>query len=168
MTIITGAGPYSPSSIYSQNTNRPATMANADAGSASTAGSTAATGNTKSLADVVAAAANSAGLDFATVGQNARTVLDAGIAAYGQTPAAIARGQEIAERACGGCHAIAGRPGSTVQGTAAPSFGAIAGRPNQTSQRLQSFIMTPHRPMPGMSLSLADVNDVVAYLLSLK
>src|SRR5205085_10986540 len=44
-------------------------------------------------------------------------------AAHGQTPAAIARGQEIAERACGGCHAIAGWPGSTVQGTAAPSFG---------------------------------------------
>jgi len=74
----------------------------------------------------------------------------------------------IAERACGGCHAIAGRPGSTVQGTAAPSFGAIAGRPNQTSQRLQSFIMTPHRPMPGIPLSLAEVNDVVAYILSLK
>ena len=89
-------------------------------------------------------------------------------AAHGQTPAAIARGQEIAERACGGCHAIAGRPGSTVQGTAAPSFGAIAGRPNQTSQRLQSFIMTPHRPMPGIPLSLAEVNDVVAYILSLK
>jgi len=87
-------------------------------------------------------------------------------AAHGQTPAAIARGQEIAERACGGCHAIAGRPGSTVQGTAAPSFGAIAGRPNQTSQRLQSFIMTPHRPMPGIPLSLAEVNDVVAYILS--
>ena len=62
----------------------------------------------------------------------------------------------------------AGRPGSTVQGTAAPSFGAIAGRPNQTSQRLQSFIMTPHRPMPGIPLSLAEVNDVVAYILSLK
>jgi mono/diheme cytochrome c family protein len=89
-------------------------------------------------------------------------------AAHGQTPATIARGQEIAERACGGCHAIADRPGSTVQGTAAPSFGAIAGRPNQTPQRLQTFIMTPHRPMPGIPLSLAEVDDVVAYILSLK
>ena len=89
-------------------------------------------------------------------------------AAHGQTPASIARGQEIAERACGGCHGIADRPGSTVQGTAAPSFAAIAGRPNQTLQRLQSFIMTPHRPMPGIPLSLAEVNDVVAYLLSLR
>jgi mono/diheme cytochrome c family protein len=89
-------------------------------------------------------------------------------AAHGQTPASIARGQEIAERACGGCHAVAGQSGSTVQGMAVPSFGAIAARPNQTPQRLQSFIMTPHRPMPGNALALAEVNDVVAYILSLK
>jgi hypothetical protein len=86
MTTITGAGTYSPSSIYNQNTNRPATTANIHAGSAGTASSAAAAGNTKTLADAIAAAANSAGLDFATVGQNARTVLDAGVAAYGQTP----------------------------------------------------------------------------------
>jgi hypothetical protein len=28
--------------------------------------------------------------------------------------------------------------------------------------------MTPHRPMPSIPLSLAEVNDVVAYILSLK
>ena len=49
-----------------------------------------------------------------------------------------------------------------------PSFRSIAAGPNQTPQRLQSFIMTPHRPMPGIPLSLAEVNDVVAFLLSLK
>ena len=89
-------------------------------------------------------------------------------AAHGQTAASIARGQEIAERACAGCHGLSGPPGRTVEGTDVPSFRAIAGRPNQTPQRLQSFIMTPHRPMPGIPLSLAEVNDVVAYLLSLK
>ena len=89
-------------------------------------------------------------------------------AAYGQTAASIARGQEIAERACGGCHALSGPPGRTVEGTDVPSFRSIAARPNQTPQRLQSFVMTPHRPMPGINLSLAEVNDVVAYLLSLK
>ena len=89
-------------------------------------------------------------------------------AGQAQTAASIARGQEIAERACGGCHSPSGRPGSTVQGTDPPSFSAIAGQTNQTPQRLQSFIMTPHRPMPGIPLSLAEVNDVVAYILSLK
>jgi mono/diheme cytochrome c family protein len=87
--------------------------------------------------------------------------------AQGQT-ASIARGQEIAERACMGCHAAAGSSSRRVEGLDVPSFASIAARPYQTPQRLQSFVMTPHRPMPGMSLSLADVNDVVAYLLSLK
>ena len=88
-------------------------------------------------------------------------------ASHSQT-ASIARGQEIAERACAGCHVLTGTPERKVEGIDVPSFASIAARPNQTSQRLQSFIMTPHRPMPGMSLSLAEVNDVVAYLLSLK
>src|SRR5437868_6201600 len=89
--------------------------------------------------------------------------------AHGQTAATIARGRELAERACGGCHAINGGAGGvTIQGINAPSFRAIAGRPNQTPQRLQSFIMTPHRPMPGIPLSLAEVDDIVAYLLTLK
>ena len=89
-------------------------------------------------------------------------------AAQAQTAASIARGQEIAERACAGCHALGDQPGRTVGGISVPSFRAIAGRPNQTPQRLQSFIMTPHRPMPGTPLSLAEVNDVVAYLLSFR
>ena len=88
--------------------------------------------------------------------------------AQAQTAVAIARGQEIAERACVGCHSLGGQAGRKVEGIDVPSFGAIATQPHQTPQRLQSFIMTPHRPMPGINLSLAEVNDVVAYLLSLK
>ena len=88
--------------------------------------------------------------------------------AHGQTSSAIVRGQELAERACAGCHAINGRQGSTIMGTDVPSFRAIAARPNQTPQRIQGFIMTPHRPMPGIPLTLAEINDVAAYILSLK
>jgi mono/diheme cytochrome c family protein len=91
-----------------------------------------------------------------------------GSAAHAQTPSAIARGQEIAERACAGCHATNGQQPGTIQGIPVPSLRAIASRPNQTPQRLQSIIMTPHRPMPGIPLALADVDDVVAYILSLK
>jgi mono/diheme cytochrome c family protein len=89
-------------------------------------------------------------------------------AAHGQTSSAIVRGQEIAERTCAGCHAIDSGQRSTIQGTEVPSFKAIATRPNRTPQRLHSFIMTPHRPMPGIPLTLAEVNDVAAYILSLK
>jgi mono/diheme cytochrome c family protein len=88
--------------------------------------------------------------------------------AHAQTQQSIGRGHEIAEQACAGCHAINGGQGSIIQGTDVPSFRAIANRPNQTPQRLQTFIMTPHRPMPGMALRLADVDDLVTYILSLK
>jgi mono/diheme cytochrome c family protein len=92
----------------------------------------------------------------------------AGPTAHGQTEAAVARGKEIAERVCAGCHAIDGRHGSTVQGTDVPSFVALAGRPYRTPERLQAFIMTPRHPMPAIPLELSEIRDIVAYIQSLK
>jgi mono/diheme cytochrome c family protein len=90
-------------------------------------------------------------------------------AAHGQTRAAVARGQEIAERACAGCHAInGGQQGSTIQGTQVPSFTSLASRPYWAAESLQTSIMTPKHPMPAMPLQLADVNDLVAYIRSLR
>lgn len=89
-------------------------------------------------------------------------------AAHSQTRPDLARGQEIAERACAGCHAINGPKGTVIQGTDVPSFRAIAGRPNYTPERLQTFIMTPHRPMPAIPLEMSEIRDVAAYILSLK
>jgi mono/diheme cytochrome c family protein len=88
--------------------------------------------------------------------------------AHAQTAATIARGREIAERACSGCHAIDGPKDSVFQGTDVPSFRAIAARPNRTAARLETFVMVPHRPMPAIPLELSEVRDVVAYILSLK
>jgi mono/diheme cytochrome c family protein len=88
--------------------------------------------------------------------------------AEAQTAATLARGRELAERSCGGCHAIDGGSGSIVQGTDVPSFRAIAGRPNQTAEHLKAFILTPHRPMPGIPLSLNEVDDIVAFVQSLR
>ena len=93
MTTITGTGTYSPASVYGQNTSRQTSTSGGSTAGASTAGAgttgaanTSSTATSKSVADAIAAAANSASYDFATVAQNARTVLNAGIAAYGQTP----------------------------------------------------------------------------------
>jgi mono/diheme cytochrome c family protein len=88
--------------------------------------------------------------------------------AYAQPRQPVARGREIAERACAGCHAIDGGHGSVIQGTDVPSFRAIAGRSDWTQERLKTFIMTPHRPMPSISLGLSEVNALVAYIRSLK
>jgi mono/diheme cytochrome c family protein len=92
-------------------------------------------------------------------------VIATGSVANAQAPGDGARGKVLAERACAGCHQIEG----TSQGTvAAPSLSDIARRPYNTPERLQAFIMTPHRPMPGLPLEVSEVRDIVTYVHSLK
>jgi mono/diheme cytochrome c family protein len=91
-----------------------------------------------------------------------------GSAALAQTQTAVARGKQIAERVCAGCHAIDDPQGNTVQGTDVPSFIALAGRPGRTPERLKAFIMTPRHPMPAIPLELSEIRDIVAYIESLK
>jgi hypothetical protein len=85
MTTITGTGTYSLATIFSQTLPRQTNAGDASGTAANTI-SPAAVSNAKTVAEAIAAAANSTGSDFASVGKNARTVLDAGITAYGQTP----------------------------------------------------------------------------------
>jgi mono/diheme cytochrome c family protein len=87
---------------------------------------------------------------------------------YAQTPATVARGKDIAERVCAGCHAIDGRQGGTVMGADVPSFRALADRPYRTPESLQAYIMTPRHPMPAIPLELNEIRDVVDYIQSLK
>jgi mono/diheme cytochrome c family protein len=82
--------------------------------------------------------------------------------------ASAARGKEIAERVCSGCHAVNEGQASTYQGTDVPSFRALASRPRQTPEKLQAFIMTPRHPMPAIPLELKEIRDVVTYIESLK
>ena len=94
MTTISASTAYLLQTLYGQNATQTAasqtsaTKTGADTQSSSTSSSSTAstTATTASLKDILAAARNSASLPFATVGQNARTVLDAGVSAYGQTP----------------------------------------------------------------------------------
>ncbi len=87
---------------------------------------------------------------------------------YAQTPATVARGKDIAERACAGCHAINGRQGGTVMGTDVPSFRALANKSYRTPEHLQAHIMTPRHPMPAIPLELNEIRDIVDYIRSLK
>ncbi len=87
---------------------------------------------------------------------------------YAQTPVTVARGKDIAERVCAGCHAIDGRQGGTVMGADVPSFRALADRPYRTPESLQAYIMTPRHPMPAIPLELSEIRDVVDYIQSLR
>ena len=81
-------------------------------------------------------------------------------------PGSQQRGRELSERLCSNCHAVDARPSATLR-TDVPSFPTIAGRPGVSAQRLAGAIIIPHPAMPGVQLTVAEIRDIVAYILSL-
>lgn len=88
--------------------------------------------------------------------------------ARGDDKSSVSRGIELADQYCAGCHGRDQPKGISVEGVFVQSFRAIAARPHLTPGRLNDFLQTPHRPMPAIPLALADINDLSAYILSLK
>lgn len=76
------------------------------------------------------------------------------------------RGRQLAIQWCSGCHVLPGIPGQTVpQGP--PSFREIA-QGDETAPQLKLFLTRPHRPMPPLTLSRAEIDDLVAYIETLR
>jgi mono/diheme cytochrome c family protein len=49
-----------------------------------------------------------------------------------------------------------------------PGFAAIAAMKSTTELSLQAFLQTPHDHMPDWRLSRQQIDDVVAYIMSLR
>jgi mono/diheme cytochrome c family protein len=77
------------------------------------------------------------------------------------------RGQELAARLCSGCHIVSPGSASTANPDI-PTFAAIAGRADMTPERLAGRIIVPHPPMPNTQLTLAEIRDIVGYIMGLK
>jgi len=97
-----------------------------------------------------------------------------GIAALASAPALgqtnggdPAEGQRIAQTWCSNCHLTDPHAQSRANDATA-SFLAIANMPSTTSVSLHAFLLTPHPPMPDFRLSRAQIDDVTAYILSLR
>lgn len=82
-------------------------------------------------------------------------------------PGDPASGLRLSATWCANCHRVApGGPGPSTD--AAPTFRAIAQMPSTTSMSLRVFLQTPHPNMPDYRLTREELDDVVAYLISLK
>lgn len=82
-------------------------------------------------------------------------------------PGDVRAGRGLAANWCANCHRIApGGPGP-VTDVAAP-FATIAAMPSTTSMSLRVFLQSPHAGMPDYRLTREQLDDVVAYLLSLR
>ena len=78
----------------------------------------------------------------------------------------IERGGHLARQWCASCHLGAPNPaGAVPQGP--PSFAAIA-RGGMTREQLRVFLTHPHGQMPDLALTRAEIDDLIAYIGSLR
>jgi mono/diheme cytochrome c family protein len=90
----------------------------------------------------------------------------AGGAAAQQAPGDTNAGHELAKTWCAGCHIV--EPQEMDAKDAVPSFAAVAAMKSTTQLSLQAFLQTNHHNMPDWRLTRQQVDDVVAYILTLR
>ena len=90
----------------------------------------------------------------------------ASLAAAPADAASAARGKAMVKQDCVRCHAV--EPGGTSPNPQAPTFAAVANEPSATSYSLHVFLQTTHATMPNFMISSDDIDDIVAYIMSLK
>ena len=87
--------------------------------------------------------------------------------AAGQGAGDPAAGRALARRWCDTCHVVDAQQERGTS-TGAPTFTAIANMKSTTAMGLRVFLQTPHGRMPDLHLTRAEIDDVIAYILSLK
>jgi mono/diheme cytochrome c family protein len=73
-------------------------------------------------------------------------------------------GESIAKRWCVNCHVVSADQKSAKVDV--PTFADIARR-RPDDRALSNFLLDPHPPMPNLSLSRQEIDDVVSYIRSL-
>ncbi len=77
----------------------------------------------------------------------------------------VASGRDLAGHWCGSCHQINGGP---VARSGVSSFARVARLPSTTALSLRVFLRSSHADMPNIEMSETDVDDLIAYMLTLK
>jgi mono/diheme cytochrome c family protein len=75
-------------------------------------------------------------------------------------------GRAIAQTWCSACHLVSSE--QTSANVDVPTFSSIAQRLPTDAAVLAAFIANPHPPMPNLSLTRQDIQDLLAYIATLK
>ena len=70
-------------------------------------------------------------------------------------------GRQLVMRSCSSCHAT---EAATTATDNAPPFAQIAKTNKERPAWIRGWLMSPHPPMPSISLSRQQIDDVIAYL----
>jgi mono/diheme cytochrome c family protein len=88
--------------------------------------------------------------------------------AFAQERGDAQRGLMVAETTCAQCHAT-GKGQIRSRNGQAPTFASLANTPGMTPMALGVWMRSgPHREMPNLVLTNNELDDVSAYILSLK
>lgn len=95
-------------------------------------------------------------------------VVGPGSLAKAESPAinAAERGQALAEKVCTNCHLVSDQQAKAMADV--PSFREIANKPNMTEGELMARIVIPKHPMPVIPLTKHELDDLAAYIMSLR
>jgi mono/diheme cytochrome c family protein len=77
------------------------------------------------------------------------------------------RGNELAKRWCASCHIINSK-GDGTAADRAPTFPRLANDRTKSASYLRGFLTVPHYPMPNLDLGRREIDDLVAYIETLK
>ncbi len=77
-----------------------------------------------------------------------------------------AAGQRLAQQWCASCHVIGVGSTATTVPQGPPSFPTVAGRLD--AGQLRAFLTKPHGQMPDLALTRAEIDDLIAYIETLK
>jgi mono/diheme cytochrome c family protein len=88
-----------------------------------------------------------------------------GVAAAEPVLADAAKGSQLAQQWCASCHVTSsGRAGDVQEGPL--GFPTIAR--TRTADQLLAFLSHPHGAMPDLSLTRAEIDDLVGYIETLR
>ena len=91
----------------------------------------------------------------------------AGGRAVAQEPGDVGAGRTLAGKWCSSCHVV--DPDQKIgSSTGAPTFSAIARMKETTRLSLRVFLQTSHDRMPNLQLNRDEVDNLSAYILSLR
>jgi mono/diheme cytochrome c family protein len=85
-------------------------------------------------------------------------------AAFPSAAADAATGAQLARQWCVHCHVIGAvpSPGTIQQGP--PAFATIG----MTADQMRAFLTRPHGAMPDLALTRSEIDDVIAYVETLR
>ena len=88
-----------------------------------------------------------------------------GVATTQPTLADASKGGQLAQQWCANCHVTSGSRTSNVQ-EGPPSFRTVAR--SRTADQLRAFLSHPHGAMPDLSLTRAEIDDLIGYIETLR